>query len=123
VDDPFNIPITLYRNAGYSLPLALEKGDGTPFVTPFWTYRLEIAPSAWDYSWPVTASFAQELIAGSGDSGTNFVLSDGDTSALDFTRAYSWRVLARAPGAAPAALCGGPAAVRDGPDMPEINPL
>jgi hypothetical protein len=44
---------------------------------------LEIVPSAFDKSWASPPSFAQQNVAGSGSSGTVFVLDDADTAALD----------------------------------------
>jgi hypothetical protein len=101
------------------MPVTLEDATGAPYLTPGYLYRLEIAPSRSDGSWPSPPSFASENTAGSGDAGTCFILTDEETAALDFNLSYQWRVLAQAPGASPATLCGGPATVLDGPVMAE----
>src|SRR5438876_3920289 len=91
--DPFAIPIAIFRNAGYSLPVELQEANGTPFPTPGWAFRLEIVPARSDRSWASPPAFAQAKVSGSGESGTVFVLEDSDTASLDFRLAYNWRVL------------------------------
>ena len=129
MDDPFSIPITLYRHCGYSMPISLQDGKGAPYPTEGYIFRLEIVPSAFDRSWASPATFAAQLIAGSGSSGVTFILSDVDTASLDYKTSYTWRVLTSAPGgsapggSAPSALVGGSCQVLDGPAMPEVNPV
>jgi hypothetical protein len=106
MDDPFSIPITLYRNCGYSMPILLQDAKGAPYPTDGYIFRLEIVPSAFDKSWASPPSFAQQNVAGSGSSGTVFVLDDADTAALDYKTAYTWRVLTSAPAAPPERLSG-----------------
>jgi hypothetical protein len=115
---PVSVPIQIIRNSGYAMPVSLEDNTGAPFPTPGYLFLLEIAPSRSDNSWPTTPSFTQEITAGPTDSGANFLLLDTDTAALDYRLDYQWRVLAQAPGAAPATLTGGPAFVLDGPVWP-----
>ena len=104
------------------MPVTLEDRYGAPYPTPGYLFRLEIAPTRSDNSWPPTPAFAQEVTAGPTDAGANFILDDTDTEALDYRLDYQWRVLAVAPGASPATLVGGPAVVRDGPAIPETSP-
>lgn len=122
--DAFSIPITLYRNAGYSMPVSLQNPDGSPYPTPGWTFRLEIVPASFDRSWASPATFAQQKVAGSGNAGTVFVLVDPDTASLDFKTSYNWRVMVQqAPHSSPSVLIGGSCTVLDSPPFPEINPL
>ena len=121
--DPFGIAITLYRNCGYQMPVGLQDAKGAPYSTEGYTFRLEIVPAQFDRSWPSPATFAQQHLAGSGSSGTTFLLSDSDTASLDYRTAYHWRVMAVAPGSDPSALIGGNCTVLDGPAVPEVNPL
>lgn len=118
-ETPTSIPIKIFRNSGYTMPVSLEDGTGAPYPTPGYLYRLEIAPVRSDGSWPSPPTFAQEITAGETDAGANFLLDDTDTEAFDYRIDYQWRVLAQAPGAAPATLVGGPAEVQDGPALPE----
>ena len=121
-ETPTSIPIKIFRNSGYSLPLSLEDGTGVPYLTPDYLFRLEIAPVRSDGSWPTPPAFAQEITAGPTDAGANFILEKTDTAAFDYHVDYQWRVLAMAPGASPATLVGGPAEVRDGPVWPPEEP-
>jgi hypothetical protein len=122
--DPFEIPIILYRNAGYSMPVGLQDSNNNPYPTPGYLFRLEISPTRSDNSWASPPAFAQTNVAGSGDSGTVFVLTDADTNKLDFRVGYAWRVLTRISSeAVPAALIGGSCTVLDGPSIPEVNPV
>jgi hypothetical protein len=120
--DPFQIPITLYRNAAYTMPITLQDTAGYPYPTDGYVFRLEIAQTQPDRSWQQPPAFSQQLTAGSGTSGISFVISDYDTAALDYALAYQWRVLAQAPAGPPAALIGGVAQVLDGPAMLTVTP-
>jgi hypothetical protein len=117
----FAIPIALFRNCGYALPVSFADLSGAPYFTPGWDFRLEITPTSFDGSWTEPASFSQQNTAsGSGDAGTTFILYEEDTAALDYKTPYSWRVLALAPGADPSPIVGGPCKVYDGPVMTEV---
>jgi hypothetical protein len=121
--DPFAIPIAIFRNTGYVMPLTLEDFEGEPFPTPEWAFRLEISPSSFDRSWTEPSSFSQQNVtSGSGATGTTFILHEEDTAALDYRLSYRWRVLALAPGADPSSLIGGSCTVYDGPAMPQVEP-
>jgi len=117
-ETPTSVPIQIFRNSGYSMPVTLEDGTGAPYLTPGYLFRLEIAPLRSDGSWPTPPSFASEITAGSGEAGACFILDETDTAAFDYRLSYQWRVLAQAPGASPATLVGGPAEVQDGPLWP-----
>ena len=88
--DPFAIPITLFRNTGYAMPVSLQDAKGAPYYTDGYVFRLEIVLATFDRSWaapPAPPAFVQQNISASGASGTVFVLHEGDTASLDYRQA------------------------------------
>ena len=106
------------------MPILLQDAKGSPTRWMAIFSGLEIVPSAFDKSWASPPSFAQQNVAGSGSSGTVFVLDDADMAGARYKTAYTWRVLTSAPAAPPERLSGRALPKCSmGPAMPQINPV
>ena len=44
MDDPFSIPITIFRYTGYQLPVNLQECDGQALLSRGYTFRLQNKP-------------------------------------------------------------------------------
>ncbi len=117
--DPFCIPLKMWRNLIFQLPLTLKESDGvTPLPITGYTYALLIAPVTSSASFGTPTIIDKTPVINTTLSTVLFTFLDVKTSLLVATTQYKWIVESKPPGSVASPLIGGPIQLFDAPVYP-----